>query len=208
MLTYITVTQVYDEFKRDFFPGEEILALLDQSTETLRGIIREKAKFPMIRGPNGEVQRAAFSRYFVRIHDREDKECLMEDKHIRRDRKVFTKLNLKSFLRHSLQREAYTGAPWLVKEPLAIQYRLPMEIPARLLQDAKLLAHKVLTQQQGSFLNKTDSHQVQLLNQKGQRRRKKEVAPEDFEAIQKQELQRMHMLHQVSEERRPSIGID
>lgn len=137
------MSQVYDEFKHDFFPGEEVIARIPDSSDHVRGVIREKAKFPMIRGPNGEVQRAAFSRYFVRIHGFDDRECLMEDKFVRRDRKVFTKQNLKSFLRHSLQRESYTGAPWLVKEPLAIQYRLPMEIPARLLQDAKLLAHKV-----------------------------------------------------------------
>lgn len=97
----------------------------------------------MIRGPSGEVQRAAFSRYFVRLNLAPGDEALLDDKHIRRDRKVFTKQNLRAFLKHSLQREAWVGAPWLVKEHLAIQYRLPMEIPAHLLQDAKLLANKV-----------------------------------------------------------------
>jgi hypothetical protein len=72
-----------------------------------------------------------------------DKEALVDDKHIRRDRKVFTKQNLRSFLKSSLQREAWIGAPWLVKEHLAITHRLPMEIPAHLMQDARLLANKV-----------------------------------------------------------------
>jgi hypothetical protein len=110
--------------------------------DQFQGVIREKAKFPMIRAADGSVQREPFSRYFVRINETENDEALADDKHIRRDRKVFTKQNLRSFLKNSLQREAWTGAPWLVKEHLAIHYRLPMEIPAHLLQDARLLLHK------------------------------------------------------------------
>ena len=116
------------------------MVILDDG-EQAAGLIREKAKFPMIRGPDGSVQRAAFSRYFVQVSDIAH-EVLLDDKHMRRDKKTFTKQNIRAFLKNSLQREAWIGAPWLVKEHLAIQYRLPMEIPAHLLQDAKLLANK------------------------------------------------------------------
>lgn len=136
------VNHVFDEFKKDFFPGEDVTIVFDNG-EQVEGVIREKAKFPMIRGPDGRVQRAAFARYFVRLQNLPDQEALVDDKHIRRDRKVFTKQNLRAFLKNSLQREAWIGAPWLVKEHLAIEYRLPMEIPSHLLQDAKLLASKV-----------------------------------------------------------------
>ena len=71
--------------------------------ETLQGDIREKAKFPMIRGPDGSVQRAAFARYFIRLHDGTNEEALVDEKHLRRDRKVFTKLNLRAFFKNSLQ---------------------------------------------------------------------------------------------------------
>lgn len=175
--------------------------MLNDNTEQLRGVIREKAKFPMIRGPNGEVQRAAFSRYFVKINNMEDRQCLMEDKYVRRDRKVFTKQNLKSFLRHSLQRESYTGAPWLVKEPLAIQYRLPMEIPARLLQDAKLLAHKVQLSSDFEVFrrrNPTNNAQQQMLSTKGPRGRKKQMTADEYKKHQDGELARMHANGQVS----------
>lgn len=107
------------------------------------GTIREKAKFPMIRGPDGSIQRDAFSRYFIRLHQSPNDEALVDEKHLRRDRKVFTKLNLRSFLKNSLEREAWNGAPWLVKEHLAIHYRLPMEIPQHLFKDAHILANKV-----------------------------------------------------------------
>lgn len=201
------MSQVYDELKRDFFPGEEVIVMLPDSTEQLRGNVREKAKFPMIRGPNGEVQRAAFSRYFIKAHRADERECLVEDKFVRRDRKVFTKQNLKSFLRHSLQRESYTGAPWLVKEPLAIQYRLPMEIPARLLQDAKLLAHKVQLTSDSftphSYLcDPADIVQQQMLNMKGPRSRKKQMTADDLKRVQENDLARAHTIGQVRQSSR------
>nr|POE59377.1 imitation switch two complex protein 1 [Quercus suber] len=140
------VNTIFDEFKRDFYPGEEVTVTFDDG-EQYNGMIREKAQFPMIRGPNGEVQRKAFSRYFVPLKEMGDREALLDDSHIRRDRKIFTKQNLRSFLKHSLQRESWNGAPWLAKEPLAIQYHLSMEIPAHLMQDAKLLQQKELQRQ-------------------------------------------------------------
>lgn len=193
---------MFDEFKRDFFPGEEVLLSLNNNTEHVRGVIREKAKFPMIKGPNGEVQRRAFSRYFVKVHSIQDRECLVEDTMVRRDRKAFTKQNLKSFLRHSLQRESYTGAPWLVKEPLAIQYRLPMEIPARLLQDAKLLANKVQLSVDfftpHSYLcNPANLPQQQMLSAKGPRARKKQMTADEFMNLQENEMARLHATGQV-----------
>lgn len=135
------VNKVFDDFKSDYFPGEDVVCTLDNG-EQFEGTIREKAKFPMIRGADGSVQRAPFSRYFIKVHGAPGEEALLDDKHIRRDRKVFTKQNLRAFLKNSLQREPWSGAPWLVKEHLAIQYRLPMEIPQHLFQDAKLLAAK------------------------------------------------------------------
>lgn len=97
-------------------------------------MIREKAKFPQLLNPDGSIQRAAFSRYFVKLNNELGDEALLDDKHIKRNRKLFTKQNLRSFLKSSIQRDMFTGAPWLVKEHLARQYRLPMEIPAHLAQ--------------------------------------------------------------------------
>jgi len=145
---------VYDDFKNDFFPGEEVDAMLEDG-EKFSGIIREKAKFPELRLPDGSVARPAFSRYFIRLKDRPGDEVLSDDSHIKRGRHVFTKQNLRSFLKNSLQREAWTGAPWLVKEHLAIQYRLSMEIPPHLQQGARLPEHRQSLPQQarvpGSF---------------------------------------------------------
>ncbi|KJY00059.1 ddt domain-containing protein [Zymoseptoria brevis] len=172
------VNTIFDEFKHDFFPGEDVSVLFD-SGEQLQGVIREKAKFPMIRAADGSIQREPFSRYFVRISESSNDEALADDKHIRRDRKVFTKQNLRSFLKNSLQREAWTGAPWLVKEHLAIHYRLPMEIPAHLLQDARLLMHK----------------QQALAVRPPKGRKSKNLTAQDFSRMSSDEA-RIHMNHQ------------
>ncbi|KAK5135513.1 hypothetical protein LTR08_005148 [Meristemomyces frigidus] len=202
------VSSVFDEFKKDFFPGEDVLVIFDDG-EQMGGVIREKAKFPMIRGPDGTIQRAAFSRYFVRCHNQPGEEALVDDKHIRRDKKVFTKQNLRAFLKNSLQREAWIGAPWLVKEHLAIQYRLPMEIPGHLLQDAKLLANKVYTEPtrtQGvmaSVRSMTNLPQQQTLQMKPPKGRRSNKSDEILR--QQQELAHMQQLqHQVSWSKRKS----
>lgn len=106
------------------------------SGDQLTGTIREKAKFEALRGPDGSIQRPAFSRYFVKVSNEHGDEALVDDKHIKRGRKIFTKQNLRSFLKNCLLREPWNGAPWLVKEHIARQYRLPMEIPANLVQGA------------------------------------------------------------------------
>lgn len=180
---------IYNEFKHDFFPGEEVYVMFDLASEQQKGTIREKAKFPMIRGADGSVQRAPFSRYFVRLPNSDDNgnEALLDDKHIRRDRKVFTKQNLRAFLKNSLQRESWTGAPWLVKEHLAINYRLPMEIPAHLLQDARLLQNK----------------QQILQNRPHKGKKGKAMTPQET-ARMEQEQMRMHMQHQQQHPGAPS----
>ncbi|TKX27120.1 hypothetical protein C1H76_0594 [Elsinoe australis] len=127
------VTNVYEEFRNDYFPGEEMTLALDDG-ESMEGVVREKANFPELRNPDGTIQRPAFSRYFVKIKDSQE-EALLDGQHMKRGRNTFTKANIKSFLKNSLQREAWSGAPWLVKEQLAQHYRLPMTIPAHLTQE-------------------------------------------------------------------------
>jgi hypothetical protein len=107
------------------------------------GTIREKAKFPMIRGPDGSIQRNAFARYFIRLHDPAGDEALVDENNVRRDRKVYSKMNIRAFLKNSLNREPYLHAPWLVKEPLAHHYRISTHIPPHLLKDAHMMNNPV-----------------------------------------------------------------
>ncbi|KAF2150125.1 hypothetical protein K461DRAFT_40377 [Myriangium duriaei CBS 260.36] len=131
------VNFVYEEFRSDFFPGEELGATLDDG-EQIECVVREKANFPELRNPDGSIQRPGFARYFVAIKDSSDEQALLDGDHLKRARNIFTKMNVRCYLKNCLWREPWIGAPWLVKEPLAQHYRLPMTIPYHLTQEAKV----------------------------------------------------------------------
>ena len=89
------------------------------------------------------MERKAFARYFVSLTGRPDEEALVDEEHIARDRKTFTKQMLRSFLRNSVHRDAWTGAPWLVKGKLAHDYRINTEIPLHLRYEHQVAQRKV-----------------------------------------------------------------
>lgn len=186
-----------------------------QDRDLTAGSIREKAKFPMIKGPDGSVQRNAFARYFVRLHDTPGDEALVDEQHVRRDRKIYSKLNLRAFLKNSLEREPYMHAPWLAKEPLAMQYRLPMQIPEHLLRDAHVLANRVRRSPNRPAQNlpragapdgssehrtlKAEIVQDQMLQMRAPRgRQPKHMAPEELARMQQEAQLHPQMQRQVS----------
>ena len=89
------------------------------------------------------MERKAFARYFVSLIGRPDEEALVDEEHITRDRKTFTKQMLRSFLRNSVHRDAWTGAPWLVKVKLAHEYRINTDIPMHLRYEHQVAQRKV-----------------------------------------------------------------
>lgn len=123
------VDEIYDAFKTDFFTGERVHVFADQ--EKLEGVVREKARFPETMQPNGSIERA-HSRYFVSLDDRPEFEALVDDEHIGRDRHAFTKVVLKSFLKRAMNREAWIGAPWVVKSSFADKYSIDIRVPIQL----------------------------------------------------------------------------
>lgn len=140
---------IFDEFKQDFYPSEHVTVSIDNG-ERLSGIVREKAKFPELRSADGTIERRAFSRYFVSLNNRPNAEALVDDEHIMRDRKSFTKQILRSFIKNSVTRESWTGAPWLVKESIANDLKIDTEVPAHLRYGNKIAEKKVqLAQKKG-----------------------------------------------------------
>lgn len=106
------------------------------------GVIREKTKFPDQLNNDGSVARPAFARYFVRLVNRPEEEALTDALHLQRDRKVFTKQMLRSFIKNSVHRDPWTGAPWRVKETIANQYRIPTQVPRHLEYDFQIARRK------------------------------------------------------------------
>lgn len=125
------VDQVFEDFRQDFYPGETVTVVLDDGTR-LNGLVREKARFPELRRCDGSVERKASARYFVQLMTQSDESALVDDEHIVRDRKSFTKQMLRSFIKNTVTREAWTGAPWLVKPKVAEEYRIATEVPPHL----------------------------------------------------------------------------
>ncbi|KAB8260767.1 ATP-utilizing chromatin assembly and remodelling N-terminal-domain-containing protein [Aspergillus pseudonomiae] len=146
------VDEIYEEFKQDFYPGEPVLILLDDNTR-LHGMIRDKANFAEQLYPDGTVKSPAYATYLVKVLDRPNEEALLDQEHITRDRKTFTKQMLRAFIKNNVTRESWNGAPWLVKSSIAEEYRIPTEVPKHLQYGAKVAEKKAMKKadQEGFF---------------------------------------------------------
>ncbi|KKY23566.1 putative ddt domain protein [Phaeomoniella chlamydospora] len=138
------VDEVYDAFKADFYPGEIVSVLMEDGTTRMNGMVKEKAKFPAILRADGSVYRKGVSRYSVKLDsDFGEMQHVTEDD-LQRDRKAFTKMMLRSFIKNTVTREAWFGAPWLVKPKIAQEYRIDTAVPLHLQHSHKLAERKAL----------------------------------------------------------------
>ncbi|KAL1842727.1 hypothetical protein VTJ49DRAFT_4365 [Mycothermus thermophilus] len=152
------VDQIYEEFKNDYYPGEAVTVHI-VGDQRLQGVVRDKTRFGSKVLPDGTVV-PPFSRYFVSLNDRPIEEAVVDDQHIFRDRKVFTKAVLRSFIKKTVTREAWNGAPWLVKHDVAEKYHIDTRIPQHLRYDSKLLERKQLQMQKKANSQQSDSAQA------------------------------------------------
>ncbi|KKY38879.1 putative chromatin assembly protein [Diaporthe ampelina] len=134
------VDKLYEEFKGDFYPGEHVTVSI-HTGERFTGVVRDKARFGSKMLPDGTLT-VPFSRYFVSLDDSEEHEAVVDDNNIWRDRKVFTKSVLRSFVKKTVTRDAWTGAPWLVKDTIAAQFKIDTRIPTHLRYETKVQERK------------------------------------------------------------------
>lgn len=59
-----------------------------------------------------------------------------------RDRRVYSKIILKQFLRSAITRDPWHGAPWMVKDHLAKRYNIPTKLPDAKTREAIVAAKK------------------------------------------------------------------
>ena len=126
-----------------------IVTLDDPSEGKLNGIVREKVRFGQRVKDDGTVVHRAYSRYFVTLPTRTDSEALVDDEHIFRDRKLFSKQMLRSYLKNCLHREAWSGAPWQVKARLAEDFNINTQIPPHLQYEAQVIQRKIVLPKKG-----------------------------------------------------------
>lgn len=138
------VDMVFDEFKADYYPGEEVMVTLEDGSRS-HGLVRDKTSFgPRVLADGTRTMPG--TRYLVSIKD-SDVETMVTDENIARERGIFTKSMIRSFIKKTVMREAWTGAPWLVKNDYAIHYHIDTRIPPHLRYDTKVLERKQLQAQ-------------------------------------------------------------
>ncbi|KID64924.1 DDT domain-containing protein, partial [Metarhizium hybridum] len=147
------VDLIYEEFKHDYYPGEEVTVTLDGG-DRIHGLVRDKTTYGPRILPDGS-RTLPVTRYLVNIKD-SDEETNVTNEHICRDRGVFTKAMLRSFIKKTVIREAWTGAPWLVKHDYANMYHIDTRVPPQLRHDTKLLERKQLQAQKRGITNEVN----------------------------------------------------
>jgi len=83
--------------------------------------------------------------YMINMEDNGEEVTRYKASELQRDRRVYSKLVLKQFLRSAVSREAWNGAPWMVKDRLAKRYSIPTKIPEAKTRDAVMAAKKAAT---------------------------------------------------------------
>lgn len=131
---------IFEEFKQDYYPGEQVMVHV-VTGERLTGVVRERTIFSQKHLANGDII-PRFSRYFVSLDNRPGEEAVVDDSHITRDRKIFTKQVLRSFIKKTVTREAWTGAPWLVRPEICAAYHIETRVPPQLRHETKLALKK------------------------------------------------------------------
>ncbi|KAL9055946.1 MAG: hypothetical protein Q9162_003242 [Coniocarpon cinnabarinum] len=124
------VASLFHDFKDNIVAGEQVQFQDAETGTRATGLLKERTVF---------FDRPDLTRYFVQIPNEPGQKpnvACVDRLHIWRKPRAFTKFNLQRFLRHTIHRERYEGAPWLVKEPYARQYRLETDIPPHLTQEA------------------------------------------------------------------------
>jgi len=106
---------------------------------------------------SGQTADESFRTYTYTIHLDDTGEDLTRYKasELQRDRRVYSKLVLKQFLRSAVSREAWNGAPWMVKDHLAKRYNISTKVPEAKTRDAVMAAKKAAN---SAHLNEMTSH--------------------------------------------------
>ncbi|CAI4217571.1 unnamed protein product [Parascedosporium putredinis] len=133
----------------DFYKQSEqagVVTVEIYTGEKLQGIVRDKTRFGSKQHADGSISEP-FSRYFVSLDGKPGEDAVVDDDHISRDRKIFTKAVLRSFIKRTVTREAWNGAPWLVKHEYAAMHHIDTRIPIHLRHDTKIQERKLLLAQ-------------------------------------------------------------
>lgn len=91
---------------------------------------------------NGQLNEDFRSYTYICAMDNGEELTRYKASELMRDRRVYSKIILKQFLRSAVNREPWHGAPWLVKDHLAKRYNIPTKLPDAKTREAIVAAKK------------------------------------------------------------------
>ncbi|CAN9338261.1 unnamed protein product [Alternaria alternata] len=137
------VNDVYDHFKEQFMLGDRVSVEGDHSRRfgKITEITDNSRLHSMFTGQSMDDSIRSYT-YVVTMEDGGETVTKYKASELQRDRKTYSKLILKAFLRNALKRESWIGAPWMVKDSLAKRYDIPTKLPDKKTRDALLAAKR------------------------------------------------------------------
>lgn len=79
----------------------------------------------------------------------EGTEVHVSHSNLSRDRQAWSKNLLKKYLKECIERDPAVGAPWMVKDKLAVLYAIPRELPQTMRIKSELARDELLTKRRG-----------------------------------------------------------
>ncbi|KAF2277796.1 uncharacterized protein EI97DRAFT_374129 [Westerdykella ornata] len=139
------ITDSSQHFREHFIIGDHVIVEHDGGRRS--GVIDQIADSATLQsvfpGTSTEEQFRSLT-YSVKLDGSDEKVTRYKAVELQRDRRSYSKLVLKQFLRCAVSREPWYGAPWIVKEHLAKRYNITTTVPEAKTRDAVIAAKKAV----------------------------------------------------------------
>ncbi|KAF2003169.1 glycosyltransferase family 57 protein [Amniculicola lignicola CBS 123094] len=138
------VNIVFDHFREHFMEGDRVS--IEQEGKSRYGTISRIQDMSVTHnnvftGQSPDDQFRSFT-YVLTMEDGGEIISRYKASELSRDRRIYSKLALKQFLRSTVSRDAWNGAPWMVKDHLAKRYNISTKVPEAKTRDAVMAAKK------------------------------------------------------------------
>ncbi|KAK7189722.1 ddt domain-containing protein [Paraphaeosphaeria sporulosa] len=135
------VNQVYDHFREHYNVGDRVA--VDTESGRRYGVIKNMTDTSRLHSMfNGQLHEDFRSYTYIMQMDDGEELTRYKASELMRDRRVYSKIILKQFLRSAVSREPWHGAPWMVKDHLAKRYNIPTKLPDAKTREAVIAAKK------------------------------------------------------------------
>ncbi|KAL1606601.1 glycosyl transferase [Paraconiothyrium brasiliense] len=149
------VNQVYDHFREHYNVGDRVA--LDTEGGRRYGVIKNMTDTSRLHSMfNGQLNEDFRSYTYIMQMDDGEELTRYKASELMRDRRVYSKIILKQFLRGAVSREPWHGAPWMVKDHLAKRYNIPTKLPDAKTREAVIAAKKAANAERAAIAQRLD----------------------------------------------------